>query len=200
MSAKIHYYRDLEVWQRSMQLAEACYRLTNEFPPSERFSLTAQRRRAALSIPSNIAEGHARKFSASFVHHLDIALGSRAEVETCLDLAARLHFASSAAIRRAEGMSAEVGRLLHGLLRSLSDRPRSTFHSANRSNRPSTHDPRPTTHDPRPSTLDPRLTTLDPRPSTLDPRPQTLDRTRLRVTEVLARVHLHVDDREPVGA
>ncbi len=132
---KIQSYRDLDVWQKGMELTEGCYRLSNEFPSSERFSLTAQLRRAALSIPANIAEGHARKFSASFVHHLDIALGSRAEVETCLELAKRLHFAPLAAINRVEEAAAEVGRLLHGLLRSLSERRQSTFHSANRQTR-----------------------------------------------------------------
>ncbi len=143
MNGKIRCYQDLQVWQKAMDLADSCYELSDEFPPGERFSLTSQLRRAALSVPSNIAEGHARTFTASLVYHLDIALGSQAEIETCLELARRRNFAPLAAIRKVEETAAEVGRLLHGLARSLSREARSSFHSPKSRSKPFTLYPKP---------------------------------------------------------
>jgi four helix bundle protein len=111
-------FRDLQAWQRAIDLAELCFRLSETFPPSERFGLTSQLRRAALSIPSNIAEGH-RRSRAGYLHHLTIALGSHAELETQLELAIRLQFVSGEERQVAVRLSQEVGRLIHSLARSL---------------------------------------------------------------------------------
>jgi four helix bundle protein len=86
----INSYRDLRVWQDAMSLAEACYRLTREFPRDELFGLTSQIRRSAASIPANIAEGHGRESTGSFVQSLRIAQGSLKELETHLILAERI--------------------------------------------------------------------------------------------------------------
>ena len=90
MFTKISSHKDLQVWNRAMLLAEAIYRLTAALPPAERFGLTAQMRRAAVSVPSNIAEGAARGSSAEFARYATIALGSLAELETQLMLVDRL--------------------------------------------------------------------------------------------------------------
>ena len=74
-------FRDLKVWQQSMNLVEEIYRVTSRFPPAERFGLTSQIRRASVSISSNIGEGKRRRRQRAFLHHLDIALGSQGEVE-----------------------------------------------------------------------------------------------------------------------
>ena len=86
----VRSHRDLPVWQQAMSLVEAVYRLTATFPVDERYGLTAQLRRAVVSIPSNIAEGAARSSTGELGHFLGIALGSAAEVETQLELAKRL--------------------------------------------------------------------------------------------------------------
>ena len=87
----IRHYRDLQVWQRSMKLVVVVYRLTEHFPKSEAYGLTNQIRRAAVSIPSNIAEGHART-SREFGRFLRIARGSMAELETQLEIAMHLEY------------------------------------------------------------------------------------------------------------
>jgi four helix bundle protein len=83
-------FRDLEVWRLGLDLVETIYRCTAEFPKSEIFALSAQMRRAAVSIPSNIAEGQARSSSKEFLRFLSIAIGSLAELATQLELASRL--------------------------------------------------------------------------------------------------------------
>ena len=87
----IRHYRDLQVWQRSMKLVVVVYRLTEHFPKSEAYGLTNQIRRAAVSIPSNIAEGHART-NREFGRFLRIARGSMAELETQLEIAMHLEY------------------------------------------------------------------------------------------------------------
>src|SRR5205814_6833569 len=89
-------FRDLEVWQEAMLLVEDVYRLSRNFPADERFGLTAQLRRAAISIPSNIGEGGRRKRRKVHLNHLDIALGSQAEVDVQLELARRLSYIKAA--------------------------------------------------------------------------------------------------------
>ena len=89
-------YRDLDVWRLGMDLAEAVYQCTSSFPKHELFGLTAQMRRAAVSIPSNIAEGRARSSTKELLHFLAIARGSLAELETQFELALRLGYADSA--------------------------------------------------------------------------------------------------------
>jgi four helix bundle protein len=113
-------FRELAAWQRAMDLAEETYAASAARPPEERFGLTQQLRRCAVSIPSNIAEGH-RLTRLSFRRHLSIALGSLAELETQLELAVRLKLVQPHTVERCESLATESRRLLYGLLRSLLD-------------------------------------------------------------------------------
>ena len=115
----IQTYRDLEVWQKSMDLVEECYRLTKHFPQEELFGLTSQMRRAVVSIPANIAEGHGRLHRADYRRHLSIARGSLMEVETLLQVAVRVDYLDRTQVKAAWARLQEVGRLLNGLIRSL---------------------------------------------------------------------------------
>jgi four helix bundle protein len=116
-------FRNLKVWQASMTLVEDVYRVTTGFPPDERFGLTAQLRRAAVSVPSNIGEGKRRKRQRAFNNHLDIALGSQAEIEVQLEIARRSGFLSENDYARLQKQVEEVGRMLNGLLGSMQDEP-----------------------------------------------------------------------------
>jgi four helix bundle protein len=116
-------YRDLVAWQRAMDLVEAVYAVTREFPGDERFALTSQLRRAAVSIPSNIAEGEGRRSRNEFGHFLAVAYGSLREVETQLLIAIRLNYVSEEKCQPAFDLTDEIGRIISGLSRSL-DRPR----------------------------------------------------------------------------
>jgi four helix bundle protein len=102
-----------------MDLAVACYAITDAFPAREQFGLTSQLRRAAVSIPSNIAEGHGRSMTGEYLHHLAVAHGSLMELETQVMLAQRLGYIDVEAAGQALSRSGEVGRMLHGLMRSL---------------------------------------------------------------------------------
>ena len=115
-------YRDLVVWQKAMDLVEIVYAVTANFPSDERFGLTSQVRRAAVSIPSNIAEGEGRRSRNEFGHFLSVAYGSLREVETQLLIAVRLGYAIAEYCQPAFDLADEVGRMLNGLSRSL-DRP-----------------------------------------------------------------------------
>ena len=115
-------FRDLKVWQAAMNLAEDVYKVTARFPRDERFGLTAQIRRAAVSIPSNIGEGKRRKRERSFLHHLEIALGSQGEVEVQLEIAKRVGFLKAADYSRLDALTGEVGRMLNGLIASIQPR------------------------------------------------------------------------------
>jgi four helix bundle protein len=86
MNKVIRSYRDLEAWQRAMLLVLEAYRVSEGFPRSERFGLTHQLRRAVVSVPSNIAEGHSRRARQAYINHVNIALGSLAEFETQADV------------------------------------------------------------------------------------------------------------------
>ena len=112
-------YRDLDVWHRAMGLAEACYRITASFPPHERFGLALQIRRAAVSIPSNIAEGQCRRTTGAYLLHLSIAAGSHAELETQIELSRRLDFLSWGAIETVSEDLDAVGRMLTALVRAI---------------------------------------------------------------------------------
>jgi len=115
----IRSYRDLGVWQKAMELAQKCYASTAEFPQREVYGLASQIRRAAVSIPSNIAEGHSRRSRQAYLNHISIALGSQSELETQIDLSCRLGFISKQSSEEILLMAAEVGRMLHGLVASL---------------------------------------------------------------------------------
>jgi four helix bundle protein len=116
----IRSFRDLKVWQRSMDVAEQAYRLTRTFPNDERFGLSSQIRRAAASIPANIAEGHGRGTRASYASFLRIARGSLRELETHLILAARVEITPTGTTDKILADIDELGRMLHGLLSRLS--------------------------------------------------------------------------------
>jgi four helix bundle protein len=110
-------YHDLFAWQKAMDLAEQVYQISKAFPREELYGLTSQIRRSAVSVPSNIAEGHCRNGRREFVHHLSIALGSLGELETQLILAQRLgYLGENAPIFE---LASETGRLLVGLMHSL---------------------------------------------------------------------------------
>ena len=111
-------FRDLQVWQRAMQLTEAVYRLTQEFPREELFGLSGQLRRSAVSIPS-FAEGQGRLSAKEFRQFLGIARGSTCEVQTQLEIAQKLGFGSPALIDRAGALAEEARKMLFGLLESL---------------------------------------------------------------------------------
>ena len=116
---KVMSYRDLEVWQMAMDLVEECYRLSDAFPKDERFGLTSQLRRAAVSIPSNIAEGHARQHTKEFLQFLSVARGSLAELETQLILAERLNFVTSALIEPLFDRAQRLTRMMASLKTAL---------------------------------------------------------------------------------
>ena len=117
--AAINDYRDLEVWQIGRQLAKAIYEATTVFPPSEKFGLVPQLRRAAVSIPSNIAEGWGRRYTAEYVQFVRKASGSRTEAETQLILSADLGFLEKSQLDGLLEQTASIGRMLVSLERSL---------------------------------------------------------------------------------
>ena len=118
-SATIKSYRDLLVWKAAMELAVNCYVLTKQFPHSEVFGMTSQVRRACTSIPANIAEGHGREHTGSFIQALRIAQGSLKELETHLILANRLGLAPIRTLGPLMRRADEVGKMLRALIRSL---------------------------------------------------------------------------------
>src|SRR6184192_3551097 len=119
MKTVIRNYRDLEVWNKAMNLVESVYILTKNLPQEELYGLKSQIRRSVVSIPSNIAEGHGRKGQREYLHHLSIAKGSLAELETQLILCLRLKYFSREELKPVWNKSQVVGRLLSGLIRSL---------------------------------------------------------------------------------
>ncbi|MFN3625063.1 MAG: four helix bundle protein [Hyphomicrobium sp.] len=115
----IRSYRDLTVWQEAMTLAANIYGLTKSFPRDEVYGMTAQLRRSATSVPANIAEGYGREAVGSYVQFLKIARGSLREVETHLLLAQRVGLAAEPQVEPSLAQCDRVGKLLHGLIRSL---------------------------------------------------------------------------------
>jgi four helix bundle protein len=113
-------YRGLIAWQKAMDFVEGVYGETRSFPREELYGLTSQLRRAAVSIPSNIAEGHGRGKPKEFTQFLTIAHGSLREVETQLMIAQRLKYSSSAKVRLLLDLAGEIGRLINGLINYLS--------------------------------------------------------------------------------
>lgn len=112
-------YTELLVWQKAMDLVAETYQLTRLLPSDERFGLVTQMQRAAVSIPSNIAEGHGRKSTGAYLNHLSIAAGSLAELETQFHIAVRLNYAEATCIEPLLLQTAEIGRMLSGLRSSL---------------------------------------------------------------------------------
>ena len=112
-------YRDLVVWQRSVEAAVRCYSLAASFPSEEKYALADQIRRASVSIASNIAEGHGLHTPKAFIRHLRIARGSLAEVDTQIEIASRVGYASRSRVAPLVKELDEISRMLAGLIRSL---------------------------------------------------------------------------------
>jgi four helix bundle protein len=112
-------YQDLEVWQKAMDLMVICYQMTRRFPKSEIYGLASKLQRATISVPANIAEGLQRQYSKVFLYHLSIAYGSLAEVETHVQITGRLNYINDDRIDNALNKTAEIGRMLNGLRRSI---------------------------------------------------------------------------------
>ncbi len=119
MHTTVQSYRELVAWQKSMKFVAEAYRLTTKFPTHELYGLVSQLRRSAISIPSNIAEGQGRRSTGEFRHFLGIARGSLLEVETQILLAAELGYVEAAESESLLRKSAEVGRILNGLMNAL---------------------------------------------------------------------------------
>ena len=115
-------YRKLVVWERAVELTEAVYLMTDLMPESERFGLISQMQRSAVSIPSNIAEGHSRIHTGDFLRHLSFARGSLSELETQITVAVRVQRLSREQARNAWDLCQEVGRMLTTLIRTISDK------------------------------------------------------------------------------
>lgn len=112
-------YKELIVWQKSMDLVEHVYRLARTFPKDELYGLRSQMQRAAVSIPANIAEGYGRTHRGDYVHHLSIANGSLKELETLITIAGRLNYLSEGEVTKTASFLAEAGKLLHCLIKFL---------------------------------------------------------------------------------
>lgn len=119
MTSTFKSYQDLEVWQKAMSLARDLYQATAGFPREERFGLINQMRRAAVSIPSNLAEGHARSGTSEFRHFVSIAMGSTAELETQVLLSADLGYLKTQVRDNLLSQLDAIGKMLRGLYRSL---------------------------------------------------------------------------------
>ncbi len=126
----LQHYRQLVVWQKAMELVKAIYEVTERFPRHEVYGLTSQIRRAAISVPSNIAEGQGRDSTKEFLHHLSMAYGSLMEVETQVLIAESLTYIDQTDSAKILERTAETGRLINGLVRSLRQklRPLTTDH------------------------------------------------------------------------
>jgi len=112
-------YKELKVWQKAYELCLRIYKVTTTFPKEERYGLTSQIRRAAVSIPSNIAEGYGRKSTGEYIQALYIAYGSQCELETQILLSGDLGFIESKTLRQLQERVEEVERMLKGLIKSL---------------------------------------------------------------------------------
>ncbi len=116
---KVKSYRDLLVWQKGISLVKRIYQLTQTFPDTERFGLVSQMRRAAVSIPSNIAEGQARHTRREFIQFLSHSEGSVAELETQVILGVELDYCALADTHEITGLTTELSKMLDSLRRKL---------------------------------------------------------------------------------
>ena len=119
---EVKSYRDLKVWQRSMDLVEKCYHLTKRFPPTETYGLISQIQRAAVSIPANIAEGKGREHLGDYIRHISIANGSLKELETHLLISERLAYLKTSEVQPVLELTDEIGRMLNSLMEKLKQR------------------------------------------------------------------------------
>ena len=112
-------FRDLLAWQRAIELSVSIYRLTQSFPREELYGLTSQMRRSAVSVPSNIAEGHGRLNTGEYRQFLGIARGSNFELQTQIEIARKLEFGNLKILSGAEGLSHEFGKMIYGILEGI---------------------------------------------------------------------------------
>jgi four helix bundle protein len=115
-------YKELNVWQKAYQLYIAIYKITKDFPKEERYGLTAQIRRAAVSVPSNIAEGYGRKTTPEYIQSLYIAYGSHCELETQIMVSKDLGYIKSDDFQELQREIGEVERMLKALIKSLQNK------------------------------------------------------------------------------
>ena len=118
----VRSYRDLVVWQKAMALAALCYTMTRSFPRTEVYGMTAQIRRAAASVPANIAEGNGREQTGSYIQALRVSQGSLKELETHVLLAQTVELMDKTDAEQILGASEEVGKLLRSLIRALQEK------------------------------------------------------------------------------
>lgn len=118
-STAINSFRDLRVWQMGMNLVEIIYQVTQSFPKQEIYGLANQMRRAAVSIPSNIAEGHAREHLKEYLQHISIAQGSLAELQTQIEIAMRLNYISESLVNELFDNTALLAKQLYSLRNAL---------------------------------------------------------------------------------
>jgi four helix bundle protein len=114
--------KDLQVWQKAMDLVVETYKIVNKLPKTELFALSSQMRRAAVSIPSNIAEGFQRYGTKEYIQFIRVAIGSNDELETQLYVCSRLSYATEEEIKPVVDLSNEVGRMLSAIRRKLEDK------------------------------------------------------------------------------
>ena len=122
MENKIKSYQDLIVWQKSVLLVTDIYTITKTFPQDERFGITSQLNRAAVSIPTNIAEGWGRETSKNYLQFLRISRGSIMEVQTLLIISKNLNYISEEKFDILRNKTEEVGKILQGLIKSINEK------------------------------------------------------------------------------
>lgn len=118
-----HNFKNLKVWEKSVDLAVKVYKITTEFPNEEKFGITSQMRRSSVSIPSNIAEGTAKNTSKAVLNSLDISLGESFELETQAIIAQRVGLLDQKTFDELEGDLSEVQRMIHGFMQTLESNP-----------------------------------------------------------------------------
>jgi four helix bundle protein len=118
----IRSYRDLNVWKAAMELVCEVYEVTRNFPDTERYALTSQMRRCAISVPSNIAEGWSRNSARSFISYLNIASGSMSELLTQLEIARRINYISAERMQALEHRGIQISKMLYMLIKKIESR------------------------------------------------------------------------------
>ncbi len=116
------YYKDMKIWQKSMDLVEETYTITSLLPKEEQYGLVSQMRRAAVSIPSNIAEGQSRHTVREYINFLSFAGGSKSELDTQLEICVRLGFLDTTQITKAQQLCDEIGKMLYVLISRLREK------------------------------------------------------------------------------
>lgn len=119
METKVVSYRDLKVWQLAVALVTLVYETTKQFPTAERYGIVSQIQRAAVSIPANLAEGHARDSTKEYLHHISYSLGSLAESETLLHVAKQLSFINAETLSALMSRCDELGKMVRSLQKTL---------------------------------------------------------------------------------